>query len=250
MIRLVILGAGTGIPIPGYSPAGHLVQIGDTPLLFDIGPGTLTRLASAGVDYRDLDTIFITHHHSDHTLDLVTLLQAYDSTPGWVRREPLHLVGGQETALFYKRLMTAYPGIAPASYRLDLHEMEQGTLVFPKWIVSAALTGHTPNSLGYRLEIAGKSIVFSGDATFTPGLVNLADQADVFICECSFPGDEAPGGHLAARQVGRLAQMAGVKRLILVHLYPPARAVDLVSQVCKEYSGPAEIAADGLELSL
>lgn len=250
MIRLVILGAGTGIPIPGYSPAGHLVQIRDTPILFDIGPGTLPRLAAAGVDYRELDTIFITHHHPDHTLDLVTLFQAYDSTPGWARRDPLRLVGGRGTALFYKQLMTAYPDISPTTYHLDLIEMEQDRLVFQDWTVSAALTGHTPNSLGYRLEAEGKSIVFSGDATLTAGLAKLADQADIFICECSFPGVEASSDHLAAGQVGWLAQKAGVKRLILVHLYPPAREVDLLSQIGKEFGGQAEIATDGLALSL
>jgi len=250
MIQLVILGAGTAIPIHGYSPAGHLVHIGETPLLFDIGPGTLSRLAEAGVDYRDLDTIFITHHHPDHTLDLVTLLQVYDSTPGWVRRDPLRLVGGQGTALFYKQLMTAYPDIAVTTYHLDLIEMGEERLIFPNWTVSAALTGHTSTSLGYRLEAEGKSIVFSGDATLTPELVKLANQADVFICECSFPGAEASSEHLAAGQVGWLAQAAGVKRLVLVHLYPPAREVDLLSQVCKEYSGQVEIAADGLALSL
>ena len=250
MIRLVILGAGTAIPIPGYSPAGHLVQIGDMLLLFDIGPGTLSRLAAAGFDYRQLDTIFITHHHPDHTLDLVTLLQAYDSTPGWVRRDALRLVGGRGTTLFYKQLMAAYPDIGVTSYHLDLQEMGEDRLVFPEWSVSAALTGHTSYSLGYRLEAEGKSIVFSGDATLTPGLVNLAEQADIFICECSFPGDGASSDHLAAGQVGWLAQVAGVKRLVLVHLYPPALKVDLISLVREEYSGQAEIATDGLALSL
>ena len=250
MIRLVILGAGTAIPIPGYSPAGHLVQIGTKPLLFDIGPGTLSRLAETGVDYRDLDSIFITHHHSDHTLDLVTLIQAYDSTPGWVRSVPLQLVGGAGTAQFFEKLMAAYPGIGPNSYQLQVHEISQEKLVFPGWTVRSELTGHTSNSLGYRLEAEGKSIAFSGDAILTSGLVNLADQTDVFICECSYPGNVAPGDHLAAEQVGRLAQKAGVKRLVLVHLYPPAREVDLLSQIRKEYAGRVEVAFDGLTIVL
>jgi ribonuclease BN (tRNA processing enzyme) len=250
MIRLVILGAGTAIPVPGYSPAGYLVQIENLPLLVDIGPGTLSRLAEAGVDYRLLDTVLITHHHSDHTLDLVTLLQAYDSTPGWTRTDPLHLIGGIGTAKFYDQLMAAYPGIAPSSYNLELREITEESLDFPSWKLSTALTGHTSYSLGYRLETGGKSIVFSGDAVLTPGLVNLARQADVFICECSFPGRAAPSEHLAAEQVGWIAREAGVKRLLLVHLYPPARDADVVSQVRREFAGLVEIAYDGLEVLL
>jgi ribonuclease Z len=250
MMRLWILGAGTAIPIPGYSPAGYLVQIGKLPLLVDIGPGTLSRLAEAGFDYRLLETILVTHHHSDHTLDLVTLLQAYDSTPGWTRKDPLLLIGGSGTSKFYEQLMSAFPGVAPSSYQLELREIEDESLVFPSWKLKAALTGHTSNSLGYRIEADGKSIAFSGDAVLGSGLVQLADRADVFVCECSFPGSTAPSGHLAAEQVGYIAHQAGVKRLLLVHLYPPARESDVISQVRREFAGPVEIAFDGLELSL
>ncbi len=102
MIRVVILGAGTAIPMTGYSPAGNLVQTDSGFLLVDVGPGTLSRLAAVGVDYRELDHILITHHHSDHTLDLVTLVQAYDSTPGWVREEVLQLIGGRGTGELFK----------------------------------------------------------------------------------------------------------------------------------------------------
>jgi len=250
MIRLVVLGAGTAIPLPGYSPAGHLVQIGKQPLLVDIGPGTLSRLAAAGVDYRELNHVLITHHHSDHTLDLVTLIQAIESTPGWVRKDALHLVSGTGTRKFFNQLMTTYPGIGPTSYQVVCHEMVQGSLDFPGWKVISAPTGHTPNSLGFRLEARGKSIVFSGDASVTSHLADLAKGADIFICECSFPGSSATEDHLAASQVGRLAQEAGVKTLVLVHMYPQTLETDLLGQVSNEYAGQVEIAKDGLEILL
>ena len=74
MMQLTILGSGTGVPLPQRSPAGVLVQIGATPLLFDLGPGTIPRLNAVGVSYRDLEHVFLTHLHPDHTLDLVMLL--------------------------------------------------------------------------------------------------------------------------------------------------------------------------------
>lgn len=251
MIRLVILGAGTAIPRAGYSPAGHLVVVNGQPLLFDMGPGTVARLAAAGVDYRDLDQIFLTHLHSDHTLDLITLLQDFDSTPGWTRRKGLKLYGCYGLNAFYQRLMSAYPGIEPSTYSIQLNEMKAGaTLQGEGWNLVSDLTGHTPDSLGYRLEAEGKSIVFSGDAVFSHGVKDLAYQADVFVCECSFPGDESAVGHLSAGDVGRIAQQAGVKRLVLVHLYPPAHQANLLEQVRKHFSGPMEIASDGLTILL
>ncbi|OGO34913.1 MAG: hypothetical protein A2Z16_06730 [Chloroflexi bacterium RBG_16_54_18] len=250
MIRLVVLGAGTAIPMTGYSPAGHLVQSDAGFLLVDIGPGTLSRLAAAGVDYRELEQILITHHHSDHTLDLVTLIQAYDSTSGWVREEVLHLTGGRGTGELFDQLMLTYPGIGPTSYRVEIHEMMQETLEFSGWEVRSALTGHTPDSLGYRLEVEGKVVVFSGDATLTKDLVTLADQADIFVCECSFPGSSGAGDHLAAEQVGWIAAKARVKKLVLVHMYPHTLKSDLQAQIGKEYSGQVVVAMDGLELFL
>jgi len=248
MIRVVILGAGTAIPMTGYSPAGHLVQSDSGFLLVDIGPGTLSRLAAVGVDYRELGHILITHHHSDHTLDLVTLIQAFDSTPGWVREEVLHLIGGRGTGDLFSQLMSTYPGIGPTSYRVEIHEMMHESLALPGWEVKSAFTGHTPDSLGYRLEVEGKVIVFSGDATLTMELVTLAEQADLFVCECSFPGSFGAGDHLAAEQVGWLAAKARVKKLVLVHMYPQTLESDLHAQIGKEYSGQVEVAKDGLEL--
>ncbi|MCI0475547.1 MAG: MBL fold metallo-hydrolase, partial [Anaerolineales bacterium] len=104
MLHLTILGAGTGVPMPRRSPAGVLVQIGATPLLFDLGPGTLPRLDAAGVSYRDLEYVFLTHLHPDHTLDLAMLLQALNSTPGYTRERALHLIGCPGTQSLYENL--------------------------------------------------------------------------------------------------------------------------------------------------
>ena len=250
MIKVVILGAGTAIPIPGYSPAGTVVQFDSELILFDIGPGTLARLAIAGFDYREVDRVFLTHHHPDHTLDLVTLFQTYESTPGWSRRKPLSLVGCRGTAHFYEQLLTIYPDFSPSTYHLEIIELGEEFLAFDGWRVNTTLTGHTANSLAYRLEAQGKSVVFSGDATLTPGLVNLAHLADIFVCECSFPGEMPSPDHLTAEQAGWIAQQAEVGRLVLVHLYPSAQDADLLSQIRINYTGPVEIAYDGLTLLL
>ena len=75
-MQVTILGAGTSIPAPRHSPAGIYVKVGGEHLLFDAGPGTLQRLHTAGVIFRELDRIFLTHYHIDHCLDLVSILFA------------------------------------------------------------------------------------------------------------------------------------------------------------------------------
>ena len=249
-MELTILGAGTAVPTPQRSASGVLVRVGDTPLLFDLGPGTMARLAAAGVSYRDLEYVFLTHHHSDHTLDLVTFLQANDSTPGWTRTLPVHLTGGRGTKKFYDQLMAIYPGIAPRSYALDVRELGAERVEFAAWTIATALTGHTDTSLAYRVETGGKAIVYTGDAVESYGLTQLARGADVFVCECAFPRAYATLDHMTADAVGRVARAASVRRVVLTHLYPPAQAVDIAAQVRQEYGGEIIVAADGTRVAV
>src|SRR5512135_299581 len=87
-----------------------------------MGPGTLARMAEAGTSYRDLEYVFLTHLHSDHTLDLVTLLQANNATPGWTRTTPLRVTGCRGTRRLYTDLLAAYPDVSPKSYPLEVRE--------------------------------------------------------------------------------------------------------------------------------
>lgn len=244
-IKITVLGAGTSLPWPERSAPGHLVQFGNTALLFDIGPGTVARLAKAGVSHRDVEYVFITHLHPDHVLDLAALVQANSCTPGWSREKPLHLVGCQGLAAFYQGLLALFPDIAPRTYEVGVRELGTERIAYVDWTIETCLTGHTPTSLGYRLEANRRAIVFSGDTSLSSALVHLARQADLLVCECSFPGDDGGPDHLAARQVGWLAKEAEVKRLVLVHLYPAALQTDVLSMIGEEYAGPIWIAQDG-----
>ena len=61
--------------------------------LFDLGPGTLVAAGGSGRRLSELKRVFVSHLHSDHVLDLITLLQASNATPGWTREQPLELFG-------------------------------------------------------------------------------------------------------------------------------------------------------------
>ena len=40
-------------------------------------------------------------------------------------------------------------------------------------------------AFGYRVELSGKTVVFSGDTAWTEELVRQSSDADLFVCECS-----------------------------------------------------------------
>jgi Metal-dependent hydrolases of the beta-lactamase superfamily III len=249
-MEIFLLGTGTAIPIKQHSPSGLIVKDSGQCLLFDIGPGTLGRLHLAGVDYDQINHLLLSHLHPDHTLDLATLLLIFNYAPNKERTTPFPITGCRGLEGFYKRMVNLYPEIAPLSYELQLHQVYQDEFSIGKLKVKCAPTGHTPDSVAYRLDDGNRSMVYSGDATPRGELARLAEGADVLICECSFPSGWETQDHLKIGTVSEIAQQAGVKSLVVVHSYPPALAVDLIGQIRNHYHGEAQLAVDGLHLSL
>ena len=61
----------------------------------DCGDGAARRMVEAGLKPEDLDIIFLTHMHSDHTVDLAHVLLT-----GWIayRKKPVKVIGPRYTA--------------------------------------------------------------------------------------------------------------------------------------------------------
>ncbi len=247
-MEVTILGAGTAVPAPGKSAAGVLVRIGNVPIIFDLGPGTIARMAEAGTSYRDLNDVFLTHLHSDHTLDLVTLLQVSNFTPGWTRTKPLCLTGCRGTRRLYDELLAAYPDVTPKSFALEIRECAAERIQADGWTIETAMTGHTSSSLSYRVEAGGAVVVYSGDCVESDDLKQLARGADLLLCECAFPQGWTTSDHMTADAVGRVAEAAQVKCVILMHLYPPAQSVDVAAQVQETYKGQVIVGMDGTRM--
>jgi ribonuclease BN (tRNA processing enzyme) len=249
-MQLTVLGAGTAVPAPRRSCAGYLLHFGEQRLVLDMGPGTLARLAAAGVSYRDLDRIFISHLHPDHVLDLVGLLQANNATPGWTRTAPLEVAGCRGLRGFIDAITELFDGIAPEHYALNVTELDVGRHQHDDWTLAVALTGHTTNSLAFRVEAAGRVVVYSGDATEVAELAALAQGADLFVCECAFPQGYETDDHMTADAAGRVAQAAGVKRLVLTHVYPTTSDEAIIRQASAVYDGPVDAAVDSMVIAV
>ena len=58
-------------------------------------------------------------------------------------------------------------------------------------------------------------------------------------------------GHLTPQLAGKAAREAGVRQLIITHLYPICDDYDLLSEIrTSGYEGPAEVAYDGMKIEL
>jgi len=250
-MRLTILGSGTAIPSLTRGSPGLLVEVAGQSLLFDGGAGTLPRLLGAGVTVLDLDRVFYTHLHPDHTGDLVPLLFALRN-PAWQRMKPLYVTGPKGFRAYHEGLVRLYGDwISAKNYDLILEEVLEkvteggGFRVIPKEVV------HLRHSLCYRVESAdGKSLVYSGDTTYCDAIIEAARGADLLVLECSAPDEQPMKNHLTPTQAGQIAALAGCRRLVLTHFNPICDEYDIVTPCRKVFGGELILAEDLMRLSV
>ena len=244
-IEVVIIGAGTAVPSLGRSPASVLLKAGDFMALLDIGPGTISKLPQFGVDTFKLQNILITHLHPDHILDLIMFFLLFDINPLAREGIPLNLVGCKGLADFIQNSLKLFPDINPPSFPINIHEVSDGEIKLNGVRVLSTLSNHTETSVSYRIVCKDKAVVYTGDCVKSPQLEEFCSRADLLISECSFPDDQQTKDHMNAKSLGELSEVAGVKQLIVTHLYPSALDVDLKTQIEEYFHGPVLIAKDG-----
>jgi len=246
-VEVCVLGSGTGYPSLTREPPGLLIRVGDHPLLFDAGSGTLGRLMRAGVKLGQLQHIHLTHKHSDHCADLVPILQACRLMH---RTEPLYVIGSEGLLAYVDALLALHPWVRPETYSLHKINVRDEPFNGPAWTVAAIPSEHTADSLSFSLKAEDKKIVCTGDAAATARLAQFSEGADLLIAECSFPDEFAKPYHLSPADIGPIAEQAGVRHLLLTHFYPECEEADVRQQVSKWYSGPVTLAYGGLRLDV
>ncbi|MBM4062089.1 MAG: MBL fold metallo-hydrolase [Planctomycetes bacterium] len=248
-MRLTILGSGTAIPVPDRFPAGHLLQHGGAAVLVDCGPGVLRRLAQAGIGPAGLDAVLLTHYHPDHCADLAALLFALRA-PTFAGRPPLQVFGAPGLERLVRTLTEAWPWLQPRGYPLELVELQPGEFPLGPFAVRALPIRHTMQSLGYRFAAAGGSVAFSGDADECDELVELARDADVFVCDAATPDGQKLDGHLTPGIAGEFARRAGARTLVPTHFYPECEGHDLRAMAAARFGGRVVLAEDLLRLDV
>ena len=253
-MEMILLGSGTGIPL-NYraSPSLVLMNIDTDPILFDMGPGTLRQLTKAGIRHEGIRRIFITHFHPDHTADLIHLLFVTRNPAILKRRKPFVITGPRGIKEFIQRLQEAWADwISLPPEIMTIEEIDVGVNPerdYHNFKLTVQSTKHTPESIAYRIDDrSGKSVVYSGDTGFCNEIVDLARGVDLLILECSFPDGKEVEGHLTPSQAGRIASLAGAKRLLLTHFYPECLASDIAAQCRRTYGDELILGSDLLRI--
>lgn len=245
--RLVLLGTAGG-PLPKIARAApaQAIVVGDRVYLVDCGDGVARQLALAKLPLNQLRAVFITHQHSDHNAGYGPLFLVGWSPAGITK--PVDTYGPPPLEAMTRHLLEAYEyditlrmkdeGRPPLAPLLRPHEITNAGVVFTddRVRVTAALNDHPPieHSFAYRFDTADRSIVISGDTAYSENVLALARGADVLVHEvlwrAFWEGPDAPltpevrrhviASHTDAEDVGRLAEAANVKTLVLSHFVP------------------------------
>lgn len=240
-MKIKILGTGTAIPSLKRLSSSYLVVTDTSNILVDVGPSVVRRLLEFGYKVDDIDAIFLTHFHVDHTADLSTFFFACNY--GEIQRtKPLILAGGQGIFKFYSNLKKVYPWISPKSYELSVHSLSGKNLEISGVKVLASSVNHNKESIAIRIE-KEKDVVFSGDTDYSTNLIKIAQKSDVLVVDCAFP-ERKVKGHLNLSVLDKIVKKAMPKKVLLSHLYPE----------WEDYKGvlhePYLLAEDGMEISL
>ncbi len=213
-LRVTVLGSGNPWNTRAQASASIMVEAGNPErdiLVFDLGSGSLANYASLKLPVNQLNKVFLTHLHADHTSDLITLSGSWSKIgradgPVYVwgpsgtepRLGTRHFVEAIEEALAWDTA-AGHGAMNPESMKIVVSEFdfsktqvvyEENGVKVTSFPVVHALSG----AVGYRLDFAGLSFVFSGDARASWPLVHACEGGvDLLIHEC-FP----PAAALAA----------------------------------------------------
>lgn len=250
-MKLTILGSGVLIPVARRGNSGYFLQTESHNILLDGGSGTLRRMADFGLDYRNIDTLFYTHMHPDHTFDLVPLLFAWKHDPLVEKPRPLKIICPRGFCDYFDRLMGIYGDWVLGDHvSVDLKEVEREEVALENVTVTCGRTEHTNHSVTFRFDDGGKSLFYSGDTDVCDELIESGRGAHTVILECSFPDDLKKEGHLTPTECGEIATAMGCQRLVLTHFYPEVLETDIVASVSQHFEGEIVLATDGMTLEI
>lgn len=258
-MQIILLGTGFPRPDPERAGPSTAVVVGEKIFLVDAGRAVVLRLAATEFKLKQVQAVFLTHLHSDHTSGLPDLF-----TSTWIfgRKTPLELYGPKGTKSAAKALLEYFKEdihisrdlteMHPAEgAKINAHEIREGMVYQDADVtITAFAVDHRPvePAFGYRFDSRGKSIVISGDTRPSENLIRHAAGVDVLVHEVYLPEylDKVDTPEVAARlkhyhtspeEVGDVAQKAGAKLLVLTHLVPGNEDKTILERVSKRFSG-------------
>lgn len=249
-MRVTVLGCSGSVGGPGAACSGYLFAVpGELPVLMDCGPGVFGELMR--VADPDNLSVVLSHLHADHCLDLPAMLVWRRYAPPGPAKHRAPLYGPSGTSTRIGVASSEYPGeLDDISDTFDVHEWSDRMEVTLGGLrIQAFRVDHLPETYGLRVTgPEGQVIAYSGDTAPCDALIELATDADLFLCEASWTHDPANRPehlHLSGIEAGEAATKANVRALAITHVAPWCDAEAILSEARSTFSGPVELVKQG-----
>jgi ribonuclease Z len=249
MAKLIFLGTSNAISGEGHENT-HMVLVGESrTVLIDCPNSPFLRFQKAGVDFKALSDLILTHFHPDHVAGVPQLLMNM-----WLmgNRQSLNIRGLNHTIDRIESLMGLYnwdewPDFFPVSFFRVPEQSLVTVLDCDEFRILASPVQHFIPTMGLRIEFTAskKILAYSCDTKPCKQVAELAEGADVLVHEAS---GSLPG-HSSAEQAGEAARLAEVGALYLIH-YPTGQFASgsPVTEARQQFEGPVRLAEDYMVL--
>jgi len=247
---LTIVGASAATQNPGGACSSYLLRQGGTSVVLDMGSGAFGRLQQH-VEPDAVDAIVISHLHADHTLDLIPYrywldFRGADARPRRPRRPRLLLPPeGHGKLLRISGLQDPSP-----TFFSDVFDVAEYDPTWPVQLgeltVGFHATKHIPHTYALRVtNPGGDTLAYSADSGPCPRLLDVARDADLFLCENANAEDSTYDLHLKPSQAAAYAREAGARRLVLTHRWYLSGLDAAARGAAGIFDGPVSIAREG-----
>lgn len=229
-MKLTCIGRYGPFPRAGASCSCYLLEHNEKHIVIDMGCGSLSKLFNI-ISAADIDALVLSHLHSDHMGDVLTLRYALDSAKKLGKRSlslPIYLPAEPEVE---SKLICSHG-------MMDAHIIEDGMNVNICGLdVRFALMPHAVLSYAMRFCADGKTFVYSGDTKENDRIVPFSHGADLLLMEAAFLSrDKKPGApHVDAVEAGRIGFDARVKRMLVTHIFPGYNENDILNEARENF---------------
>lgn len=216
----------------------------------DAGTGTFMRLAER-VDPGQLDAVVISHVHVDHASDLFGLYGYLAYGPSGHVPVPVFVTNGA-TELFGN--FAGATGEHVFHHVLDFREVgRDDTAEVGSFMLRFGVSKHAVANNITRITAGERTLVYTGDTGPSDDLAEMADGADLFLCEATLVGErdaQTYPFHLTAHEAGEVAAQAGVAHLVLTHISHTVDPDQSIAEAAERFDGLISYAAPETEFDV
>jgi len=254
-MKLTVLGSGTSIPQAKRSSSGYWLETSGGTMLLDCSAAVPFRMAQEGLDWPNLDAIWISHFHLDHCAGLSPFLAGTKHVEQMkTRTKPLRIFGPAGTA----KLLDEFNQVN--NYRLleqpfpleiaDVDALEKFEILAGVEAITLP-TPHTAESHAIHIRDREQTLMYSADTGFDEKIATFGNRVDLMILECTFVRDKPVKKHIDLAEAIHLIRKASPTKAMLTHFYPEWDDVDFDAEVAR-FEPLCEVieAKDGLRVEI